>query len=130
MVDHVRAVGGTDIADLAAPNLAIYTNRDVIAVDQDQLGAQASVVSNANGQWVLEKPPANGDTAVVLFNAADSPWTRASASLASLRLGGPLPYLVRDLWTGRTTVARTDVSAGTIPAHGPVMVRIVGPGRH
>jgi alpha-galactosidase len=129
-VEAAPMIAGTDIADLAAPNLAVYTNRDLIAVDQDRLGVQASVVSNANGQWVLEKPLANGDTAVVLFNAADSAWTDASASLASLGLGGHQPYLVHDLWTGRTSVARTAVSAGTIPAHGAVMVRIAAPGRH
>ena len=129
-IEAAPLIAGTDIADLAAPNLATYTNRGVIAVDQDRLGLQASVVSNANQQWVLEKPLAGSDTAVVLFNAADTPWTGAQVSLASLALDQPGPYLVRNLWTGRTTVARTVVSAGTIPAHGAVMVRLVAPARH
>jgi len=130
-IEAAPLIAGTDIADLAAPNLAVYTNRNVIAVDQDRLGKQAAVVANANGQWILEKPLADGDTAVVLFNAADTPWTKAGASLASLGLDRHRgPYLVRDLWTGRTTVARTAISAGTIAAHGAVMVRISGAGRH
>ncbi|HEY3090302.1 MAG TPA: hypothetical protein VGJ59_19805 [Jatrophihabitantaceae bacterium] len=121
-------IAGTDIADLAAPNLAIYENRGVIAIDQDPLGIQASVVSNAGGQWVLEKPLADGSTAVALFNAADTPWTQATVSLSSLGLGTRrTPYLVRDLWTGRTTVAFTSLAAGAVPPHGSTMVRISAP---
>ena len=100
----------------------------MIAVDQDPLGVQAQVVSKANGQWVLQKPLADGSTTVALFNAADTPWTQATVTLSSLGLGPRhAPYLVRDLWTGGTTVAPMSLSAGTIPAHGTVMVRITAP---
>jgi len=123
-------IAGTDIANLAAPNLAVYENRDVIAVDQDRLGAQAAVVSNANSQWILEKPLVNGDKAVVLFNAGDTPWTGASASLSSLGLDRHRLYLVRDLWTGRISITHTGLQVRSIPAHGSVMVRISSVGRH
>jgi len=129
-IEAAPLIAGTDIANLAAPNLAVYENRDVIAVDQDRLGAQAAVVSNANSQWILEKPLAHGDKAVVLFNAADTPWTDAHVSLSSLGLDSHRLYLARDLWTGRVSVTSTGLPAKSIPAHGSVMVRISPVGWH
>jgi alpha-galactosidase len=105
-----------------------YRSGVAACLDQDPLGTQASVVSNAGGQWVLEKPLADGSTAVALFNAADTPWTQANVSLSSLGLGARrTPYLARDLWTGRTTVAFTSLTVGTVPQHGSSMVRISAP---
>src|SRR6185437_12406099 len=49
-------IAGTDIVNMAAQNRAVYENKDVIAVDQDRLGTQAYVLSNANSQWELVKP--------------------------------------------------------------------------
>ncbi len=120
-------IAGTDIANLAAQNLSIYENRDVIAVDQDPLGAQASVVSNANSQWMLVKPLADGAKAVVLFNAADTPWTNATASLSSLGVGANQRYLARDLWTHAETTVTTGLHIASLPAHGSVMLRLSSP---
>src|SRR5215469_16819640 len=52
-------IAGTDVADMAPQDVALYENRDVVGVDQDALGVQASVVANANGQWVLDKAPSD-----------------------------------------------------------------------
>ena len=70
-------------------------NKDVIAVDQDTLGIQATRCRTANGQWMLTAPLANGDTAVALFNANATDWLAASSDFASLGLDPAQKYLPR-----------------------------------
>jgi alpha-galactosidase len=123
-VEAAPLIAGTDVVNMASQNLAVYTNRKVIAIDQDALGVQGKVVSNADAHWVLEKPLANGDTAVVLFNAGETAWTGADVTLATLGLSGSSSYTAQDLWSGRTSTLRHDVAAGSIPAHGSVLLRI------
>ena len=115
-------IAGTDVVNMAPQNLAIYENKDVIAVDQDPLGVQATVVSNANSQWTLNKPLANGDNAVVLFNAGTTT-TASSVSLSDLGLDATRPYIVRDLWTHETTAVQGTLGAD-VGAHGTAMYRI------
>ena len=94
----------------------------MIAVDQDPLGVQATVVSNANSQWTLNKPLANGDKAVVLFNAGTTT-TGSSVSLSDLGLDATRPYIVRDLWTHETTATQGTLGAD-VASHGTAMYRI------
>jgi alpha-galactosidase len=117
-------IAGTDVVNMAAQNLAAYTNKDVIAVNQDPLGVQAQVLSNANSQWTLVKPLADGAKAVVLFNAGVTPWTGASVSLAALGLDPTQAYDSRDLWTHTSSTVRNAIDVAPIPAHGSVMVRV------
>ena len=79
-------IAGTDIVNMAPQNRTIYENRRVIAVDQDKLGSQAYVLSNANSQWVLVKDLADGSRVVAFFNAGSTAWTGGTVSVASLGL--------------------------------------------
>src|SRR5262249_20869594 len=63
--------------------LSILTNKDVVAVDQDQLGTQAGVIAHNGSQWTLDRPLAGGDHATVLFNAGATA-TPMGVSLADL----------------------------------------------
>jgi alpha-galactosidase len=106
---------GTDLRDASPATLAILGNRDAIAVDQDPLGLQGRVLTSAGGHWVLEKPLANGDVAIALFNATAVPATIAT----------PLPgrRVARDLWSHATTAISGTLSA-TVPAHGTALFRV------
>jgi hypothetical protein len=125
-------LAGTDVVNMAPQDRAIYENRAVVAVDQDSLGVQATVVSNANSHWLLDKPLSNGAHSVVLFNAGDTPWDDASVSFGALGLNPAQLHMSRDLWTHRAHVDRGSVDVGTIPAHGSVMLKIssVPSGQH
>jgi alpha-galactosidase len=115
-------LAGTDLRGMTAATRTIFTNREVIAVDQDRLGAQESPVATSNGLWVLTKPLANGDRAVVLFNETGFPAT-ISTTARQAGLSAARDYVLRDLW--RHTISQT---AGTISAtvapHGTVMYRV------
>jgi regulation of enolase protein 1 (concanavalin A-like superfamily) len=116
-------LAGTDVVNMAPQDLKIYENPDVIAVDQDPLGVQATVVSNANGKWVLSKPLADGSHAVVLFNATGTAQTITASAAAAGLPGGSTGYNLKNLWTHQS-IETAGVIGASVPAHGAVMYRV------
>ena len=115
-------IAGSNLVDGGADTLAILTNADVIAVDQDGLGRPAHLVSSAGGLDVLARPLSNGDVAVVLFNETGTEAT-ISTSAATVGLSGASTFALRDLWSGATSATEGAITA-TVPAHGVVMYRV------
>src|SRR5215472_7051038 len=95
-------IAGTDLRRATPETMAIYTNREVIAVDQDPLGRQGTVVSHTGGRWVLAKPMSDGSVAVVLFNESGA-GAVISTSARAVGLASAPEYTVRDLWQHQTT---------------------------
>jgi alpha-galactosidase len=115
-------IAGTDVRTMSAATKSILTNRDIIAVDQDPLGAQGRPVASADGHWVLSKPLAGGDRAVTLFNETGVPAT-ISTTAAAVGLPPAADYRVRDLWTHEDTESAGTITA-TLPAHASAMYRV------
>ena len=114
---------GTDLRKATPETLAIYENKDVIAVDQDRLGVQGQVIgSNSNGTMVFSKPLTNGDRAIALYNSGDTP-ARVSTTAAQAGLARSSEYRLKDLWTKAQTETAGTIAA-TVPAHGTVMYRV------
>jgi alpha-galactosidase len=113
---------GTDLRKATPETLSILSNKDVIALDQDSLGAQATVLSQTGDAYVLDKKLANGDRAVALFNAGDQA-ERISTSATAAGLPKRAGYAVRDLWQ-HTDYQTAGTLAATVPAHGTVLLRI------
>jgi hypothetical protein len=103
---------------------AIFGNKAVIAVDQDPLGLQASIVSFDGTHLVLAKPLANGDVAVTLFNEGNTAATM-STDAAAVGLHAPV-YTLDNLWTGQVTETAGSISAFLQP-HQTVMYRVAAP---
>jgi alpha-galactosidase len=116
-------IAGTDLRSASPATLAIYTNKDVIAVDQDPLGRQGTIVSDDDGHWVLTKPLADGDVSVALFNQTDTPAVIGTTARAAGLSGDSSAYSLRDLWTHRTTETAGSISAEVDP-HSTVMYRV------
>jgi alpha-galactosidase len=117
-------IAGTNIASASSTTLSIYTNSRVIAVDQDSLGKQGTMVSSSGGLDVLAKPLANGDVSVALFNETGSTAT-ISTSAAAIGKTGASSYTLTDLWSGGVSTTSGTISA-SVPAHGTVMYRVAG----
>ncbi len=113
---------GSDLRRVNEDTFTILKNTDVIAIDQDALGKQATIVSQAGGRHILSKPLANGDRAVALFNEMGSTQT-ISTTAAAIGLGGSASYDLKDLWTksNRTT---TGAISASVPAHATVLYRV------
>jgi alpha-galactosidase len=113
---------GTDLRSASAATMAILKNTDVIAVDQDTLGRQGTVVSSSGGLVVMSKPLADGGRAVTLTNENAGTAT-VSTTAAAVGLGGAGSYTLKDLWSKATSTTSGAISA-SVPAHGTVMFRV------
>ncbi|GAB5592255.1 hypothetical protein Unana1_07155 [Umbelopsis nana] len=113
------------IPDLTEEHIAYLTNKDLIALDQDALVRQATLVSQDATFDVLAKTLANGDRALTILNKGNS-----TASLTvtldklGFHVGRHCQYQVKDLWTGNTTVQTGQITASNIPSHGTAVYRI------
>jgi hypothetical protein len=112
----------TDLTELSPAELAIIKNKGIIAVDQDKLGAQGTIVQRGSGYNVLAKPLSNGDVAVVLFNKGDKAQT-ISTTAANVGLGSGAPLRLTDLVSKQRTES-SGVIASNVPAHGTVIYRV------
>ena len=115
-------ISSTDITALSPAALAVLSNKDVIAVDQDKLGIQGRIVAQSADYDVLAKPLAGGDVSVVLFNKSAAART-ISTTTATIGLTSGSPYRLFDLVTKKKT-ATTGVIAADVAPHGTVMYRV------
>ncbi|MGW1496555.1 NPCBM/NEW2 domain-containing protein [Streptomyces sp. NPDC002402] len=113
---------GSDLRSASAATLAILKNTDVIAVDQDALGRQGTVVSSSGGLVVMSKPLADGGRSVTLTNETSSART-ISTTVDAIGIGGASSYALKDLWSKQTGTTTGAISA-SVPAHGTVMYRV------
>ena len=60
-------IAGNDLRDMS-DDQAILMNREVIAIDQDKAGKQATRAWKGGDQEIWTRPLAGGDTAVAMFN--------------------------------------------------------------
>ena len=115
-------LAGTDLRKATQQTMAIFLNRDVIAVDQDPLGVQGAVVKTDGTHLVFAKPLSNGGVAVALFNEGDAPATM-SATAKQVGLKVAPAYAIDDLWSHDTTETAGTIAAN-VPAHGTAMYRV------
>jgi alpha-galactosidase len=119
-------LAGNDIRSMSSATRAVLTNTDVIAVDQDPLGAQGKLVATPATNLQVWSKTLSGTNAraVALLNR-----TSGSASIAVqwTTLGLPAGSAsVRDLWshTDLGTIA-DGYTVTAIPSHGVVMLKVV-----
>ncbi|WP_327321887.1 NPCBM/NEW2 domain-containing protein [Streptomyces sp. NBC_01210] len=113
---------GSDLRKAPAAAFEILGNREVIAVDQDPLGKQGTVISSEGGRWVVAKEMADGSRTVALFNENSSP-QRIATTAEAAGLPDAAGYRLRDLWQHTDANTAGTISA-TVPAHGTVLVRV------
>ena len=112
---------GANLPDNDAWTLALLTNPEVIAVNQDALGHAAQPVTNAPvGVEIWTKKLADKSLAVGIFNRSK---TNAPVNLVWKELGLRAIPVVRDLWV-RKDLPKSKTFAAEIPAHGCVLLKV------
>ncbi|MGP9023097.1 ricin-type beta-trefoil lectin domain protein [Streptomyces sp. BR1] len=111
----------SDVSRLTPAARSALGNTDLIALDQDSLGRQASVVSTNGTADVLVRPLAGSDRAVAVLNRASTART-LTTSLADIGLSG-CTVSAKDLWTGASSTVTSGLTA-TVPAHGTAIWRL------
>ena len=114
-------LAGNDLRNMSPQILAILTNREVIAVDQDKDGKQGQRVWKSGDQEIWTRPLAGGALAIALFNRAKD---EAKVSLRWTDIGINGKARLRDLWAHKDIEWPGPEYSGTIPGHGVVMLRV------
>ena len=117
-------IAGNDLKNMTPEIKDILTNKEVLAVDQDDLGMQGRRVSKNGDLEVWVKQLHNGSRAVVLFNRGGS-GAEISASWEDLGYPSRLPAVVRDLWNKKDLGVFTGKFNALVASHGVVMLRIM-----
>jgi alpha-galactosidase len=113
-------LAGNDIRSMSDATKSILLNKEVIAVDQDRLGRQASPVKKGAAEiWV--KPLADGSVAVGVVNLGAS---AASAMVRASDLGLAKVKKARDLWSHQDVHFKDGAYSATVPSHGTLMLRV------
>ncbi|MER5906989.1 carbohydrate-binding protein [Streptomyces mirabilis] len=105
---------GDDLTKLDSYGVSLLTNKDVIAVDQND-SPVARPVTTVGDQQVWGTKNADGSYTVALFNLADSP-ASVTAQWASLGFTGSAS--VRDLWNKANLGTYKNKITEALPAHG------------
>jgi alpha-galactosidase len=114
---------GNDLTKLDAFTTSLLTNDEVLALNQDPLGKQATVISLQGEAGVMAKDLGDGSKAVGLFYPGDSTTTqRVTVRWSDLGITGP--HIVRDLWRQKDLgVFDTEFSAD-VRRHGVILLKI------
>jgi hypothetical protein len=112
---------GGDVADADPWELALLTNDEVLAVNQDAAAIQGKRVSARDGLEIWTRDLGGGAKALALFNRTDDD-TTMRANLAELGLTGGCK--ARDLWQRKDFPVADGRVEMSIPAHGAGMLRL------
>jgi alpha-galactosidase len=113
-------LAGNDLSKMSPDTLAILTNRDVIAIDQDPAGLQGDRVRAEGPLEIWVKPLAGGARAVGLFNRSDLP-AEMAVDFAEVGVSGAVK--TRNVWAATDLGAISGYTA-IVPAHGVLLLRL------
>jgi alpha-galactosidase len=111
---------GGDLTRMDAATLEILTNDEIIAINQDQRGQQATPVLRRGGIEVWVKALRDGEKAAAVFNRTDAP---ASIPLDAQEFGWRGAFQLRDLWAHKNLGRIETVYKVEVPRHGVVALR-------
>ncbi|HLW78813.1 MAG TPA: glycoside hydrolase family 27 protein [Terriglobia bacterium] len=114
-------LAGNDLAHMSRATLAILTNPEVIAIDQDAKGVQARWAWQAGPYEVWTRPLADGSAAVLLINLGEDSEPIA-VRFKDVGLSGT--KAVRDLWAHKDLGPFTDSFSADVPSHGVMLVKM------
>lgn len=114
---------GCDLAALDDFTLSLLCNNEVIDVNQDPLGLQASRIYGDETYATYLKPLEDGSVAIALFNLSEEPKT---IGFIPRSIGLPTRQTVRDLWRQKdiATVEFDERWETEVAPHGCAFVRL------
>jgi alpha-galactosidase len=114
-------LAGNDLRNIPSDTSEILLNKEVIAIDQDPLGKQASRVSKEGNLEVWARPLSDGSHAVGLFNRGPAA-AKVTARFTDLGITGKCK--VRDLWAHADRGEARDTYAAEVPSHGVILLKL------
>ena len=114
-------IASADLRKISSASLAILSNPEIIAVDQDPAGVQGHRIAQEGPLDVWMKPLADGSKAVGLFNRGED---AAPITVYFKDAGAGQSATLRDLWTRKDLGIFRDSFTVEVPMHGVVMIRM------
>jgi len=105
---------GADLRTMAQPLMDIVGNADIIALNQDPAGNQATLAYDADDLHILVKPLASGQKAVAIFNRGLAPM-EADLTAEQLKLRKDAPVTLTDLWSKEKTTFTNETKVRVAP---------------
>jgi alpha-galactosidase len=118
-------LAGNDLPHMKTEIHEILTNKDVIALDQDKLGRQASRVYSDGEVDVWLKHLSGGATAIAVLNAGSDRVATHPFHLSLAKLGITGAVKGKDLWTGKEIDLKDNMPI-ELKSHDILLVRIAG----
>ena len=114
-------LAGNDLSKMTPETIALLTNHDVIAVDQDPAGKQGDRVSAEGPIEIWVRSLADGSKAVGIFNRHPSAMT---TTVDFSKLGFTRPVKAKDLWQTKDMGTISTPLTTKIPGHGVLFLRV------
>ncbi|HEX5180807.1 MAG TPA: glycoside hydrolase family 27 protein [Gemmatimonadaceae bacterium] len=115
-------IAGNDLRHMSPETVQTLTNREVIAVDQDSLGAQGILVWERPPELqVWAKPLGDGSRAIALLNRSSAP-AKITASFARAGLRTDSAQ-IRDLWQHKNLGTFARQFESVVPPHAAMLLR-------
>lgn len=126
-------IAGNDFRSMSKETLALLTNKDIIAINQDKMGVQGFKHAVQDGLETWAKPLANGDWAIAFLNRSDveqkihfdwakneikDDFTKATTGFATTT------YAIKDVWKDKQAGTTKKAFKGTVASHDIVVLRL------
>jgi len=111
---------GCDLTKLDDFTKGLLTNDEVLAINQDPLGRQATVISRQGDAGIMAKDLEDGTKVAGLFYPGDSATQKVTLRWDDLGIKGK--YIVRDLWRQKDLGTFEGEFSADIKRHGVMLV--------
>ncbi|WP_419805418.1 glycoside hydrolase family 27 protein [Terriglobus sp.] len=112
-------LAGNDLTKMTDADKSILMNRDVIAIDQDPLGKQATRLYQHGDISVWTRPLTGNRIAVALVTAS---WGERNIQFDLAQAGFPSGANVRDVWAAKDLGHQQGIFTGTVRQHGVMLL--------
>jgi alpha-galactosidase len=116
-------LAGNDLTTMTAQTIALLTNRDVIAIDQDPAGNQGTRVWVQGTNEIWAKKLADGSQAIGFFNRSGE-MADSHLEIKLRDLGLTATVRARNVWTGSDLGRLNGKINVAVPAHGVVLLKV------
>jgi alpha-galactosidase len=114
-------LAGNDLSTMTPETIALLTNREVLAINQDLAGKQGDRVWAEGPLEIWSRPLANGSQAVGMFNRNSSPM---EMEFDFQKVGFKVAGHVRDVWNAKDLGSMSAPYRATVPGHGVILLRV------
>ena len=115
---------GCDMSSMTPLTVSMFSNDEVLAIDQDALGRQATLLRRDGQLEIWTRPLADGTTAVAFFNRGPVP-SQMGLKWTELKRAGEQP--ARDLWRQKDLPSSPDGINVSVASHSAELLRVGRP---